>query len=88
MRRSATLWHVCHLAFVMQVVTVVARLLWHLVLCKGQAFVHTDISEDAQTKVCPFSSGASALTHVLSITAQLSTLIRQHWIPALLKCVT
>jgi len=59
-----SVWHTCHLAYVMQVVTVVARLLWRLVLCKGQAFSNADNSgppENAQTKVCPFSSDASAL---------------------------
>ena len=79
----------CHPVFAMQVVTVVARLLWHLVLRKGHALVHPDISvsfENAQMKVCPFGPGASALTHFLRTTAQAPSC--QHWITALLKCVT
>ncbi len=78
MRWSATLWHLCHFAFVMQIVTVVARLLWHLVLCKGHALIHSDTSgpfEDAQMKVCLSSPGASTLTHVLRTPTRLSSLV-------------
>ncbi len=69
MHWCVSLWHTCHLIFVMQVLTFVARLLWHLVLRKGHALIHGDIRvacEDAQMKVCPCSPGASALNSCIA----------------------
>ena len=73
MQWFVSLWHVYNLAFVMQVVTVVAALLWRLVLCKGQAFMDADISvpsKNAQMKVCPCSPGALAFIHAFILVPQ------------------
>ena len=80
MRWSVRLWHICHPEYMMQVVTVVARLLWlvsawikvsHLCNTKRRSVPFGD----AQRKVRHFKPGASALTLVLRITARLSSLV-------------
>ena len=85
MRWSVSLWHICHLEFMMQVVTVVARLLWLVSVSQSHQSACIKVSPlrntkrhsvplaDAPTKVCHFSPGASALTLVFRITARLSS---------------
>ena len=80
MRWCVSLWHICHLEFMMQVVTVVARLLWLVsAWIKVSPLCNTKRRNvpfaDAQRKVRHFKPGASALTLVLRITARLSSLV-------------